>query len=150
VWFEERLPVGVAGALPVSPYIDRHIKLMFPKDGVTNPEPLDVRALRKVLPAEDLAVIRTFAVLLSDVATGTVPVGRQGSRASRAGLGTAPGVLLLGTGGENAHARRDLHFGRRVRAIDPSGDGRSAPYCGSTNVVVESNGNRFCFRGRAP
>lgn len=57
-----------------SVFTDRYVKLIFPRPGVEYPEPLDVRALRGVLPAEDLPVVRTYTALFPDVAAGTLAI----------------------------------------------------------------------------
>lgn len=53
---------------------DRYVKLVFPKPGVTYPEPLDMRALRGTMPPEDLPAIRTYTALFPDVETGTLAI----------------------------------------------------------------------------
>jgi NADPH-dependent ferric siderophore reductase len=70
VWFESEDLSAFEG----SEFTDRYVKLVFPKPGVTYPEPLDVKALRGQLPAEDLPVVRTYTALFPDVAAGTVAI----------------------------------------------------------------------------
>lgn len=53
---------------------DRYVKLVFPKPGVQYPEPLDFRALRGAIPAEDMPVVRTYTALFPDVAAGTLAI----------------------------------------------------------------------------
>jgi NADPH-dependent ferric siderophore reductase len=53
---------------------DRYVKLVFPKPGVTYPEPLDMRTLRDTMPPEDLPTVRTYTALFPDVAAGTVAI----------------------------------------------------------------------------
>lgn len=53
---------------------DRDVKLVIPQEGVTYPEPLDMRALRKVLPAEDMPSVRTFPALFPDIEHGTLAI----------------------------------------------------------------------------
>jgi NADPH-dependent ferric siderophore reductase len=94
-------------AFAESSFTDRYVKLVFPKEGVVYPEPLDVRALRNVLPAEDLPSIRTYTALFPDVEAGTVAIdfvvhgdeGIAGPWAMRA----APGARLMVTGPGGAY-----------------------------------------------
>ena len=60
-----------------------------------------------------------------------------------------PGGLLLGTDGQDTPARRDLHVGDVFEPIDPSGMEMRLRAAGFVEVLVESNGDRFRFRGRA-
>ena len=60
-----------------------------------------------------------------------------------------PGGLLLGTDGEDTPARRRLHVGDVFEPIDPAGMTDRLQRAGFVDVVVESNGDRFRFRGRA-
>lgn len=53
---------------------DRYVKLVFPQPGVVYPEPLDVRALRGVIPPQDMPVLRTYTALFPDLAAGTVAI----------------------------------------------------------------------------
>lgn len=55
-------------------FTDRYVKLIFPKEGVTYPEPLDIRALRGVMPAADMPAVRTYTALFPDVASGTLAI----------------------------------------------------------------------------
>lgn len=84
---------------------DRYVKLVFPKPGVELPEPLDLRALRGQLPAEDMPAVRTYTALFPDVDAGTVAIdfvihGDEGV-AGRWAAGAEPGddVLANGPGG---------------------------------------------------
>lgn len=70
VWFHS----DDLSAFAASSDTDRYVKLVFPKDGVTYPEPLDVRALRGVIPPEDMPAIRTYTALFPDVEAGTVAI----------------------------------------------------------------------------
>ncbi|MFE2067209.1 siderophore-interacting protein [Streptomyces sp. NPDC059467] len=70
VWFHS----DDLSAFAESDYTDRYVKLVFPKDGISYPEPLDMRALRRTLPPEDLPVVRTYTALFPDVATGTMAI----------------------------------------------------------------------------
>ena len=60
-----------------------------------------------------------------------------------------PGGLLLGTDGEDTPARRALHTDDVFVPVDPSGMAHRLGAAGFVDVVVESNGDRFRFRGRA-
>ncbi|HZG96650.1 MAG TPA: class I SAM-dependent methyltransferase [Nocardioidaceae bacterium] len=60
-----------------------------------------------------------------------------------------PGGLLLGTDGEDTPARRALHVDDVFTPIDPSGFGARLAAAGFVDVLVDSDGDRFRFRGRA-
>lgn len=81
---------------------DRYVKLVFPKAGVTYPEPLDMRALRGTIPPEDMPVVRTYTALFPDVAAGTVAIdfvvhGDEGVAGPWAAA-AQPGDTLLANG----------------------------------------------------
>lgn len=57
-----------------SVFTDRYVKLIFPKPGVSYPEQIDVRALRGVLPADELPDVRTYTALFPDVLAGTLAI----------------------------------------------------------------------------
>jgi SAM-dependent methyltransferase len=61
-----------------------------------------------------------------------------------------PGGLLLGTDGEDTPKRRALHEGDIFVPIDPDRFGARLEAAGFGDVLVDSNGDRFRFRGRAP
>jgi SAM-dependent methyltransferase len=61
-----------------------------------------------------------------------------------------PGGLLLGTDGEDTPRRRELHVDDVFVPIDPAGFGARLEAAGFGDVLVDSNGDRFRFRGRAP
>jgi SAM-dependent methyltransferase len=61
----------------------------------------------------------------------------------------APGGLLLGTDGEDTPRRRELHVGDVFVPVDPAGLGHRLAAAGFVDVLVDSNGDRFRFRGRA-
>ncbi len=92
-------------AFATSVHTDRYVKLVFPQPGVDYPEPLDVRALRAVLPPEDLPAVRTYTALFPDVAKGTMAIdfvvhgdeGVAGPWAARAQVGDR--LLANGPGG---------------------------------------------------
>ena len=60
-----------------------------------------------------------------------------------------PGGVLLGTDGEDTPKRRALHVDDVFVPIDPSGFAARLEGAGFVDVLVESNGDRFRFRGRA-
>lgn len=60
-----------------------------------------------------------------------------------------PGGLLLGTDGEDTPRRRALHVDDVFVPIDPAGFGARLSAAGFVDVLVDSNGDRFRFRGRA-
>ena len=60
-----------------------------------------------------------------------------------------PGGLLLGTDGEDTPSRRALHEGDVFVPVDPAGFADRLWAAGFTDVLVDSNGDRFRFRGRA-
>ena len=101
VWFRSDDLSAFAG----SNETDRYLKLVFLKPGVTYPEPLDVRALRGVLPPEDLPSIRTYTALFPDVEAGTVAIdfvvhGDEGVAGPWAASAVAGDTLLAnGPGG---------------------------------------------------
>lgn len=84
---------------------DRYVKLIFLKTGVDYPEPLDIRALRGVIPPEHMPDVRTYTALLPDVDAGTLAIdfvihgdeGVAGPWAARAQPGDT--VIANGPGG---------------------------------------------------
>lgn len=61
-----------------------------------------------------------------------------------------PGGLLLGTDGEDTAARRALHVDDVFTPIDPTGLPERLRRAGFVDVLVDSNGDRFRFRGTRP
>lgn len=55
-------------------FTDRYVKLVFPKPGVEDPANIDVRALRAVLPADQLPDVRTYTALHPDIEAGTLDI----------------------------------------------------------------------------
>lgn len=103
VWFHS----DDLSAFGESSHTDRYVKLVFPKDGVVYPEPLDVRALRKVLPPEDLPAIRTYTALFPDVEAGTLAIdfvvhGDEGVAGPWA-MQAVPGSRLMVNGPSGAY-----------------------------------------------
>ncbi|WP_353808192.1 siderophore-interacting protein [Agromyces sp. SYSU T00194] len=91
-----------------SRFTDRYVKLVFPKPGVEYPDPLDVRALRGVLPPEQLPDVRTYTALFPDVDAGTLAIdfvvhGDEGVAGPWAAA-AAPGDTLLVNGPGGAYA----------------------------------------------
>ncbi|MFJ6212783.1 siderophore-interacting protein [Streptomyces sp. NPDC092296] len=52
---------GLAG-LPADVFTDHYVKLLFPAEGVTYPEPFDMQRIREELPREQWPVTRTYTV----------------------------------------------------------------------------------------
>lgn len=61
-----------------------------------------------------------------------------------------PGGLLLGTAGEDTPSRRARHVDDVCTPIDPTGLPDRLRAAGFVEVVVDSNGDRFRFRGTRP
>lgn len=61
-----------------------------------------------------------------------------------------PGGLLLGTDGEDTPSRRALHVDDVFTPIDPAGLPQRLRAAGFVDVLVDSNGDRFRFRGSRP
>ena len=59
-----------------------------------------------------------------------------------------PGGLLLGTDGQDTPARRAVHVGDVFTPVDPAGLPDRLRSAGFDDVVVDSDGDRFRFRGR--
>jgi NADPH-dependent ferric siderophore reductase len=73
----ERLTPGmirlVAGGddlagFPDTPYTDRYVKILFPRPGVTYPEPFDMDVIRAELPREQWPATRTYTLRAFDPA----------------------------------------------------------------------------------
>lgn len=92
-------------AFAESVHTDRYVKLVFPKEGVTYPEPLDVKAMRGTFPAQDMPAVRTFTALFPNVESGTMAIdfvmhgdqGVAGPWAAKAEPGDR--LILNGPGG---------------------------------------------------
>ena len=103
VWFDSE----DLSAFADSVFTDRYVKLVFLKPGVQYPDPLDVRALRGTMPAEDLPAVRTYTALSPDVEQGTVAIdfvlhGDQGVAGPWAAA-AKPGDSLLANGPGGAY-----------------------------------------------
>ncbi|WP_167136847.1 siderophore-interacting protein [Diaminobutyricimonas sp. TR449] len=61
-------------AFAESSFTDRYVKLVFPKPGVEYPDQIDVRALRSVLPPEELPDVRTYTALNPNLDAGTIDI----------------------------------------------------------------------------
>lgn len=92
-------------AFAESVFTDRYVKLVFPKAGVEYPEPLDLKALRGSVPADELPDIRTYTALFPDLEAGTLAIdfvvhgdeGIAGPWAAGARVGDT--LVLNGPGG---------------------------------------------------
>jgi NADPH-dependent ferric siderophore reductase len=67
-----RVVLGGPGldGFPVGQYTDHYIKLLFPAEGVTYPEPFDLQNIRAELPREQWPRMRTYTVRRWDAETG--------------------------------------------------------------------------------
>lgn len=91
-----------------SRFTDRYVKLVFPKAGVDYPDPIDVRALRNVMPPEDLPTVRTYTALFPDFDAGTLAIdfvihGDEGVAGPWAAA-AQPGDTLLANGPGGAYS----------------------------------------------
>ncbi|MFI2665468.1 siderophore-interacting protein [Micromonospora carbonacea] len=59
--------------LPVGEHTDHYVKLVFPPDGVTYPEPVDLAAIRR-LPAEQWPRLRAYTVRAFDAAANELTI----------------------------------------------------------------------------
>ncbi|MFC8847323.1 MULTISPECIES: siderophore-interacting protein [unclassified Micromonospora] len=59
--------------LPVGEHTDHYVKLVFPPDGVTYPEPVDLAAIRR-LPAAQWPRLRAYTVRAWDAAAGELTI----------------------------------------------------------------------------
>lgn len=98
---------GVAGVAD-NGFTDRYVKLVFPRPGVTYPEPFDVGAIRESRPREEWPVTRTYTIRALDHAAGEMTIdfvvhGDVGLAGPWA-LHAVPGdeLVLLGPGGAYA------------------------------------------------
>lgn len=89
-------------------YTDHYVKLFFPVDGVTYPEPFDIEAIRRDLPREQWPRTRTYTVRSFDRAAGELTIdfvvhGDEGLAGPWA-LRVQPGeeILFRGPGGAYA------------------------------------------------
>ncbi|WP_433367645.1 siderophore-interacting protein [Actinoplanes sp. CA-142083] len=59
-----RVVVGGEGlrAITAGEYTDHYVKVLFPRPGVTYPEPFDQGVIRETMPAEEWPVVRTYTV----------------------------------------------------------------------------------------
>lgn len=90
-----------------SEFTDRYVKIVFPKPGVTYPEPLDMKALRGTFPPEHMPDVRTYTALFPDVAAGTLAIdfvvhGDEGV-AGRWAAAASPGDVLQVNGPGGAY-----------------------------------------------
>ena len=93
---------------PETPYTDRYVKILFPRQGVAYPEPFDMEAIWAALPREQWPATRTYTVRNLDHAAGELTIdfvhhGDSGLAGPWA-AGARPGdvLRLLGPGGAYA------------------------------------------------
>jgi len=53
---------------------DRYLKLIFPKPGILYSGQIDIRAMRGIVPPEDLPDVRTYTALHPDLVAGTLDI----------------------------------------------------------------------------
>lgn len=94
--------------LPVGPYTDHYVKLVFPPAGVTYPHPTDLASIKRDLPAERWPRLRAYTVRDWDAAAGelTIDVVYHGDEglAGPWAAGLRPGDRVLFTGPGGAYA----------------------------------------------
>ena len=114
-----RVVLGGAGLAEFSAgeFTDHYVKLQFPVEGVTYPEPWDLQRIREELPAEQWPRMRTYTVRRWDAAAGELTIdvvlhgdeGVAGPWAMRAQPGDD--VRFMGPGGAYApSADADWHL----------------------------------------
>jgi NADPH-dependent ferric siderophore reductase len=64
---------GLAG-FPAGEFTDHYVKLLFPPEGVTYPEPLDMQAIRTGMPRDQWPRIRTYTVRRWDAARSELTI----------------------------------------------------------------------------
>lgn len=103
--------------LGIGEFTDQYIKLLFPAEGVTYPEPFDMERIREEFPREQWPTTRTYTVRSWDPANREMTVdfvvhgdeGLAGPWAARARVGEM--VRFLGPGGGYApDAAADWHL----------------------------------------
>jgi NADPH-dependent ferric siderophore reductase len=111
-----RVVIGAPG-FPDGPFTDHYIKIVIPPAGVTYPEPLDLDAIRRDLPAERWPAVRTYTVRAYDPATAELTVdfvhhGDEGVAGPwAAALRPGDDVWFMGPGGGYApSAEADWHL----------------------------------------
>ena len=126
VWFHS----DDLSAFAESTHTDRYVKVVFLKPGVDYPTPLDVRALRGLLPPENMPTVRTYTALFPDVAAGTMAIdfvihGDQGVAGPWAGA-AAPGDTLIVNGPGGAYRPECGLAPVDRRRVGAAGDHRGA------------------------
>ena len=112
-WLTPHMIRVVAGgpdlaAFPDTPYTDRYVKLLFPRDGVSYPEPFDADTIRAEMPREHWPITRTYTLRAFDVARQLITIdfvyhGDEGFAGPWAASARPGDVLrLLGPGGAYA------------------------------------------------
>lgn len=104
IWFS----ADDLSAFEESRFTDRYLKLVFARAGVEYPIPLDMRALRTSIPAEDMPVVRTYTALFPDVERRTLAIdfvihGDEGVAGPWA-ASAKPGDVLLANGPGGAYS----------------------------------------------
>ncbi|MEW2630468.1 siderophore-interacting protein [Streptomyces sp. NPDC048389] len=123
-----RVVLGGEGlaAFELGGYTDHYVKLVFPAEGVSYPEPFDMDRIREELPRDQWPANRTYTVRSWDAATRELTIdfvvhgdeGLAGPWADRARVGDR--MRLLGPGGGYAPApEADWHL--------LAGDGSALP-----------------------
>lgn len=95
---------GNIAEFPETPYADRYVKIIFPRPGVSYPEPFDMETARE-LPREQWPAVRTYTVRSFDAAAGELTIdfvhhGDEGLAGPWAAAARPGDVLrLMGPGG---------------------------------------------------
>lgn len=95
-------------AFPDTPHTDRYVKILFPRPGVSYPEPFDMDRIRAELPREEWPVTRTYTVRALDPVAGELTIdfvhhGDEGLAGPWAAAARPGDVLrLMGPGGAYA------------------------------------------------
>lgn len=105
-----RVVLGGAGlaAFGAGEFTDHYVKLLFPKAGVSYPEPFDMDKVREELPREQWPSVRTYTVRSWDVETGELVIdfvyhGDEGLAGPWA-VNARPGDEILFNGPGGAYA----------------------------------------------
>lgn len=112
-----RVVLGGLTDFDAGEFTDHYVKLLFPPDGVTYPEPFDMQRIRAELPSEQWPSIRTYTVRQWDADTAELSIdvvhhGDEGIAGPWA-ASVVPGdeIRLMGPGGGYApSAEVDWHL----------------------------------------